>query len=37
MIDGRTAQELDPQGKSAGEIGLLWRYLTEKLNGESPA
>jgi len=20
-IDGRTAQELDPQGKSAGEIG----------------
>jgi chromosome partitioning protein len=37
MIDGRTAQELDPRGKSAGEIGLLWRYLTEKLDGESPA
>jgi chromosome partitioning protein len=32
MIDGRTAQELDPSSKSAGEVGLLWSYLAEKLD-----
>jgi chromosome partitioning protein len=32
MIDGRTAQELEPKGKSAGEIGLLWTYIAERLN-----
>jgi chromosome partitioning protein len=32
MIDGRTAQELDPSSKSAGEVGLLWSYIAEKLD-----
>jgi chromosome partitioning protein len=27
MIDGRTAQELDPASRSAGEIVVLWKYL----------
>lgn len=28
MIDGRTVQELDPQGRSAGEISALWQYVS---------
>jgi chromosome partitioning protein len=35
MIDGRTAQELDPASKSAGEVGQLWTYVAEMLNGET--
>jgi chromosome partitioning protein len=31
MIDGRTAQELDPDSKSAAEIAALWIYVFENL------
>ncbi len=31
MIDGRTVMELDPKGKSAGEIRELWSYLADRL------
>lgn len=31
MIDGRTVMELDPKGKSAGEIQQLWNYLADRL------
>ncbi len=31
MIDGRTVMELDPKGKSAGEIRELWTYLADRL------
>ncbi len=31
MIDGRTVMEVDPTGKSAREIGLLWTYVSERL------
>ncbi len=33
MIDGRTVMELDPNGRSAGEIGQLWGYLDNRING----
>lgn len=32
MIDGRTAQELEPKGLSAVEIHGLWEYVNAKLN-----
>jgi len=32
MIDGRTAQELDPKGLSAMEMHGLWEYVNAKLN-----
>jgi chromosome partitioning protein len=31
MIDGRTAQELTPDGRSAGEIKKLWSYVFTQL------
>lgn len=31
MIDGRTVQEIDPKGRSAEEIGLLWKYVSTQL------
>jgi chromosome partitioning protein len=31
MIDGRTVMEVDPAGKSARELGLLWTYVSERL------
>lgn len=31
MIDGRTAQEIDPAGRSATEIKLLWKYVIAQL------
>lgn len=32
MIDGRTAQEIDPSSKSAGEVALLWKYVFTQLS-----
>jgi len=34
MIDGRTAQELEPNGQSATEILGLWEYLNARLNSQ---
>ena len=31
MIDGRTVQEIDPKGRSAVEIGQLWKYVSTQL------
>jgi len=31
MIDGRTVQEIDPKGRSAEEIGDLWKYVSTQL------
>jgi chromosome partitioning protein len=31
MIDGRTVMEIDPQGRSAKEIGELWDYISDRL------
>jgi chromosome partitioning protein len=31
MIDGRTAMEVDPRGRSAAEIAELWTYLADRL------
>lgn len=31
MIDGRTAQELDPKSRSATEITELWHYVKQRL------
>lgn len=36
MTDGRTAAELDPASKSAGEVAALWAYLqTRLIQGDS--
>jgi chromosome partitioning protein len=32
MIDGRTAQEIDPTSRSAGEIVELWKYVSTQLH-----
>ena len=32
MIDGRTAQEIDPMSRSAGEIVELWKYVATQLH-----
>ncbi len=32
MIDGRTAQEIDPASKSSGEVAELWKYVFTQLN-----
>jgi chromosome partitioning protein len=32
MIDGRTAGEIDPQGRSANEIAELWNYVNTLLH-----
>lgn len=31
MIDGRTVMEVDPRGRSAGEITELWNYVSDRL------
>ncbi len=31
MIDGRTVMEVDPAGKSAGEVAALWSYVADRL------
>lgn len=31
VIDGRTAPEIEPNGKAAGEVGELWRWLRDQL------
>ncbi len=31
MIDGRTVMEVDPNGRSAGEVGALWDYIADRL------
>lgn len=31
MIDGRTVQELDPNGRSAEEIRMLWKYVSTQM------
>ena len=31
MIDGRTVQEIDSKGRSAEEIGQLWKYVSTQL------
>lgn len=31
MIDGRTVMEVDPAGKSASEVAVLWTYISERL------
>lgn len=31
MVDGRTVMELDPEGRSASEVGVLWGYLKDQL------
>ncbi len=31
MVDGRTAGELDPAGKSAQEIAALWGYVRKQV------
>ena len=32
MIDGHTASEVEPEGKSAEEIEKLWKYVNKQLN-----
>ena len=31
MIDGRTVMEVDPNGRSAGEVVELWEYISDRL------
>jgi chromosome partitioning protein len=31
MIDGRTVMEIDPEGRSAKEVGELWEYISDRL------
>jgi chromosome partitioning protein len=31
MIDGRTVMEVDPNGKSSGEVQALWSYISDRL------
>ena len=31
MIDGRTVMEMNPESRSAGEIGELWQYIATRL------
>ena len=34
VITGQTAQEIEPNGKAAREIDVLWKYLIKKLEGD---
>src|SRR6202008_194689 len=36
MIDGRTVMEVDPNGRSAGEIVELWDYIADRLQKNFP-
>ena len=31
MVDGRTVMEMNPESRSAGEIGALWQYISTRL------
>ena len=31
MIDGRTVMEIDPNGRSSGEVTALWSYISDRL------
>ena len=31
MIDGRTVMEIDPNGRSAKEVVVLWDYISDRL------
>ncbi len=31
MIDGRTVMEVDPNGRSSGEVQALWAYISDRL------
>ncbi len=31
MIDGQTVIEIDPAGRSATEVGALWRYISDRM------
>ncbi len=31
MIDGRTVMEVDPKGRSSGEVEALWSYINDRL------
>jgi hypothetical protein len=33
MIDGRTAQEIEPAGLAAAEIRAAWRWIARQLDG----
>jgi hypothetical protein len=35
MIDGRTVQETDPNGRSAIEMADLWQFVRERLSESS--
>jgi chromosome partitioning protein len=37
MIDGRTVQETDPNGRSAAEMAELWDFVRERLHGSKKA
>lgn len=32
MIDGRTVQEVDPRGRSAGEVAMLWEFVKARMH-----
>jgi chromosome partitioning protein len=35
MVDGRTAGEIDPAGKSAAEIAALWTYVSQQVSKQA--
>ena len=37
MVDGRTVQETDPKGRSAGEIIALLSFVQERMNAKKKA
>ncbi len=37
MIDGRTVLEVDPRGRSAGEVTELWRFVKARINESTKA
>ena len=37
MTDGRTVQETDQRGRSAGEVADLWQFVLERLNESTKA
>jgi chromosome partitioning protein len=37
MIDGRTVLEIDPRGRSAGEVVELWSFVKTRMNESTKA
>ena len=37
MIDGRTVIEIDPRGRSAGEVAELWEFVKARMNESTKA